>query len=58
MFLAIFVSQVHTVDYVNYLRDAYQNWVQDGGDKVSTNPTVLIETIYTQQWHLPGGSSP
>ncbi|KAF8531225.1 hypothetical protein JB92DRAFT_3081003 [Gautieria morchelliformis] len=39
---------VHTVDYVNYLRDAYENWVQDGGDKVSALSTagVLPDTFF------------
>lgn len=28
------VKRVHSPDYIEYLRDAYESWVRDGGSKV------------------------
>jgi acetoin utilization deacetylase AcuC-like enzyme len=39
------IKQVHHPDYIEYLRDAYKIWVQDGGSKVSFSSRVLVGLI-------------
>ncbi|QRW21399.1 histone deacetylase family protein [Rhizoctonia solani] len=35
------IQQVHHVDYIEYLRDAYEMWVQDGGSKNAVMPETF-----------------
>lgn len=53
------ISKVHSPDYVDYLKHAYELWVQDGGSKASI---ALIAEYIISESHLalrnPGSRPP